>query len=112
MTYFTEDEFVMVQKNVCYKIDTSLLATIDILRENVGQALTITSSFRDKNYNKFVGGASKSQHLLGKAVDFSCKNGILRAKIVFEAIKLGLTVGVAKRFIHVDCRDTQIVFSY
>lgn len=112
MKYFNQSEFVMGKENVFNKMDTSLLARIDILRENVGKPLHITSSFRSVDYNKSVGGASKSQHLLGKAVDLSCKNSILRATIVFQALKLGLTVGVAKSFIHIDCRETQIVFSY
>lgn len=112
MKYFKENEFVMGEENVFHKMDTSLLARIDILRENVGEPLHITSSYRSPEYNKSIGGASRSQHLKGKAVDLSCKNGILRSKIVFEALKLGLTAGVAKTFVHVDCRETQIVFSY
>ncbi len=112
MRYFKQHEFVMGKENVFNKMNTTLLAKIDILREKVGEPLRITSSFRDKKFNKSVRGASKSQHLLGKAVDFSCRNGTFRSKIVLEALKLRLTVGVAKNFIHVDCRETQIVFSY
>ena len=113
--YFKPSEFVMGgydPVNVYDKMDTSLLAKLEVLREHVGQALTITSSYRSPEFNKMVGGVSKSQHLLGKAVDLSCKNSILRSKIVYEALSLGFTVGVAKSFIHLDTRETQILFSY
>ena len=110
--HFKHYEFMMGNKNVYDKMDSNLLALLEVLRDNVGQALTITSSYRSPEYNKSIGGASRSQHLTGNAVDLSCKNGILRSKIVFQALKLGLTVGVAKSFIHIDNRETQLVFSY
>jgi len=102
----------MGNENVYDKMDISLLVALDDLRKLVGEPLTITSSYRSPEYNESVGGVSGSYHVLGKATDISCLDGKLRLKIVREAIKLGLSVGVAKRFLHIDNRDNQIVFTY
>ena len=112
MIYFKKNEFIMGNEIVYDKMDIMFLPLLDELRQRVGEPLVITSSYRSKDYNKMVGGASKSQHLYGKAVDLACNNGILRAKIVRHALGLGLTVGVAKMFVHVDSRFSQIVYTY
>lgn len=98
--------------NVFDKMDSDLLTRLDALRELVNEPLHITSSYRTENKNKLVGGSKKSYHLKGRAVDLMCNNGLLRYKIVSNALDLGLSVGVAKLFIHIDNRDNQIVFTY
>ena len=112
MTYFRESEFVMGNENVFRKMDADLLDVLDTLRHLVAEPLRINSSFRSVDYNKSVGGSSSSMHLLGRAVDLQCNNGTLRRKIVKQALELGLSVGVAKTFVHIDNRDKQIVFTY
>jgi len=112
MKYFKENEFVMGTENVFDKMDSDLLKKLDSLRELVNNPLYITSSYRSESYNASVGGSQRSQHLKGNAVDLSCNNGDLRANIVKNALSLGLSVGVAKTFIHIDNRPNQIVFSY
>jgi len=112
MKYFSETEFVMGDEVVFDMMDADLLERLDALREAVNEPLYITSSYRDEDYNNAVGGSSTSMHLKGRAVDLACNNGTLRGKIVKNALNLGLTVGVAKTFVHVDNRDNQIVFTY
>lgn len=102
----------MGDENVYNRMDLDLLHRINILRERVGQPLIITSSYRDEAYNNEIGGSKRSMHLQGRAVDFACTNSDFRARIVKHALDLGLTVGVAKTFIHVDNRDEQILFTY
>ena len=112
MRYFKEDEFVMDGVIVFDKMDADLLDRLDLLRELVGEPLHVTSSYRNKEKNNAVGGSQRSQHLKGKAVDLSCNNGTLRANIVKCALELDLTCGVAKTFVHIDNRDSQIIFTY
>jgi len=112
MKYFKESEFVMGEEQVFNKMDSDLLHRLDLLRELVSEPLYITSSYRSEEYNKSVGGSSKSQHLTGNAIDLSCNNGTLRAKIVKHALELDLTCGVATTFIHIDNRENQVVFTY
>lgn len=121
MKHFSESEFVMGGENVFDKMDESFLILLDELRENVNRPLRINSSFRTVEYNEviqkkanknYIPYSSKSKHMKGIAVDISCRNGILRSKIVRHALDLGLTVGVASTFVHIDDRENQIVFSY
>ena len=51
-------------------------------------------------------------HLKGRAVDLHCKDAIKRAKIVKEALFYGLSVGASNNFVHVDNRETQMLFCY
>lgn len=110
LNYFTKDEFVMGDKNVYSNMDKVFLFTLDKLRENIGTPLVINSSYRDKEYNEAIGGSKNSMHLKGRAVDIHCKNGVLRAKILKEALYLGMSCGVYKNWIHVDNRENQIVY--
>ena len=115
MRNFKPSEFVMGDVNVYEKMSDRLLVKLDQLRDLVREPLSITSSYRSEAYNKAIGGSPKSFHMKGMAVDISCKDSKLRHKIVMEATSLGMTVGVAKTFIHVDIRETgrfPILFLY
>ena len=112
MRNFKETEFVMGKTNVFNMMCPTLLNKLDQLRDLVREPLTINSSYRSEEYNKSIGGRPKSQHLLGNAVDIHCDNSVLRHKIVTEAGSLGLTIGVAKTFVHVDNRELPIMFLY
>jgi uncharacterized protein YcbK (DUF882 family) len=112
MIYFEEEEFKMGNEIVFDKMQEDFLCLLDDLRVYVKEPLHITSSYRSESYNKSVGGSKTSQHLTGNAVDLHCNNGKLRRKIVQNALELGLSVGVAKNFIHIDNRLRQIVFTY
>lgn len=47
-----------------------LAANLQVLRDELGQPITITSGYRSPAHNTAVKGASKSQHLYGTAADF------------------------------------------
>lgn len=60
------------------EIDTNLnilLARINILEQEYGRDLVVTSGLRSTVKNKAVGGKSKSKHLIGAAVDISDLDG-------------------------------------
>lgn len=102
----------MGDENVYDQMDKIFLESLDTLRHNAAIPFNITSSYRSPEYNASVGGAKRSMHLQGRAVDISCANSYNRRIIVMEALDLGLTVGIAKTFIHIDDRDNPIVFTY
>jgi len=112
LQYFTKKEFVMGKINVFNKMNPTFLLQLDELRGLVDEPLTVKSSYRDKKYNKKVGGSVESKHMESIAVDLHCDNGTLRGKIVHHALNLGMSVGVSGNFIHVDSRDKQILFTY
>lgn len=47
---------------------------LDPLREAIGMPITITSGYRSPEVNRAIGGSKTSQHMLGEAVDFVCKD--------------------------------------
>jgi len=110
LKYFKPEEFKMGKELVYEKMDESFLIQLDKLRELVGESLIINSSFRTELYNKALKGAKNSMHLKGRAVDLACNNGTLRAKIVKNALNLGLSCGVYDTWVHVDNRGLQILY--
>lgn len=110
LVHFTPEEFKQGNKNVYNNMDKSFLVKLDKLRELCGMPLKINSSYRDKEYNKSVGGSENSMHILGRAVDIACNNSVTRGIILKNALNLGLTCGVYRNWIHVDDRLTQLVY--
>lgn len=108
-------EFMMGEQNVFQFMDATFLKKLDQLRDLVREPLTLNSTYRSPAYNEAIGGSKGSKHMEGIAADISCKDSKLRHKIVMEAASLGLTVGVAKTFVHIDNRKTgrfPILFLY
>lgn len=96
-------------------VDAELLDLATVIREHFGRPMTITSACRCEAYNKKVGGASKSQHRLGKAIDFNIKDLSPQEvqKVldeIFPKDKYGL--GYGKTFTHIDVRDKATRFNY
>lgn len=47
-----------------------------VIRNKFNMAFTPNSAYRTVTHNKGVGGASKSNHIYGRAVDIPAKNGV------------------------------------
>ena len=65
-------------------VDPKLAALCETIRRAAGCAVMVNSGCRCDAHNKRVGGASGSQHRLGKAADLSCSLGV---KALFELIQ-------------------------
>ena len=111
MKYFKEKEFNMGGEIVFDKMNPVLLKALDEIREEVKNYLIINSSYRSAEYNKLIGGSERSQHLLGNAVDLKTTHltGIEKYRLIKSAMEKGLSIGIYKTFIHIDCRNTQSV---
>ena len=85
------------------------LWVMDHLRFVLGQPVTLTSIYRNEDYNREVGGASRSQHKENRAIDFQVRN-VSPRRAANSLIKLrdsGMFkggVGVYRTFVHVDTR--------
>lgn len=112
LKYFKPEEFKMDGRVVFKKMDPDFLALLDQCREIAGVPFIISSCWRSKEKNKKVGGAPGSMHLKGRAVDIICTVGDSRAKVMKAALGLGLSVGVMPNALHIDNRESQIVFHY
>lgn len=91
-------------------IDNNLILKLEELRYALGgKALVINSGYRSPAHNKRVGGASKSQHLYGKAADIKVR-GVTPATVYRAADKIFNGVGRYNTFTHVDTRENKARF--
>lgn len=77
-----------------------------------GQAITVTSWYRDPLTNKRVGGASKSTHILGHGIDFNVAG--FTPKQVQQKLENVWTggLGYGRGFTHLDMRNYKARWSY
>jgi uncharacterized protein YcbK (DUF882 family) len=86
-------------------VSAELVQKLEELRAAIGnRPILITSGCRCQLYNRYVGGASASQHLMGTAADVTVK-GMAPSEVAKAADKLDFGgVGRYKTFTHVDVR--------
>jgi uncharacterized protein YcbK (DUF882 family) len=90
----------------------SLAKNLQVLRDTLKKPVTINSGYRSPDYNKKIGGASKSQHLLAKAADIRVP-GLLAIEVynvILRLIEQGKMhnggLGLYDTFVHYDVRAT------
>lgn len=87
-------------------MDVAFIMKLQKLRTLLGKPIRITSGYRCAAYNKSIGGAQKSLHVEGMAVDIVCLSASERywqKKIAYE---VGFTgIGTGSNFTHVDTRS-------
>lgn len=100
---------VNYRSNVNRKINPELIRMVEEVARRFGRPLTVTSGYRDPAYNKKVGGAKKSQHMLGNAVDISGAEftNEERKQLVAIASSVGINgIGVYNdKSLHFDARS-------
>jgi uncharacterized protein YcbK (DUF882 family) len=89
------------------KINMELVNLLQEMRDELGEVIHITSSYRCPEHNAEVGGAKKSQHLLGTAADIVVRS--CSPDYIYEYLtnkypnKYG--IGKYKSFVHIDVRS-------
>lgn len=116
-TNFSRGEFACKGKNCCggsAPVNTNLVLALQVLRERIGQPLTITSGFRCIKHNAAVGGAKNSQHLYGTAADITAPKGLNSVELYHLADEIGLFdgLGLYDWGIHVDVRGSNASWDY
>lgn len=103
--HFSTSEFACPCCGFCPEISPELLDKLERLRTYLGAPIIITSGYRCERHNSHVGGASRSQHLLGTAADI--KVGDIPPDEVAKAAELiGFNgIGVYSTWTHVDVRQ-------
>ena len=87
-----------------------LAENLQVLRDTIGKPIKIVSGYRHPEYNKKIGGARNSQHMLATAADIKVKgmgteklSSIIEAAITDGIMKKG-GVGRYPSFTHYDTR--------
>ena len=86
---------------------------LQILRNYIGKPITINSAYRSEEYNKSIGGAKNSQHIMGRAADIVVKG--MTPLAVHTTIELLIEkgdmlqggLGLYDSFVHYDIRGTK-----
>jgi len=89
-----------------------LAENLQIIRNKINQPMIIISGYRSPDYNKKIGGAKRSQHMLAKAADIIVSGMDTRElkEIITDLINKGELhpggVGLYSTFVHYDIRGT------
>lgn len=103
-----------------YNTAFKLAVHLQNIRDDLGEALVITSALRCVPHNQQVGGVNNSLHLSGNAVDFYCADDNVSACVLaMLAYREGFrSIGIGDDWIHVDMRnfgssyDKSIIWHY
>ena len=82
------------------------LKALSHLRQICDFPFVITSGFRSKNHSAEKSKKTPGTHTKGIAADIKVSGGAQRLALVKHASAMGMSVGVAKTFVHVDIRKT------
>jgi uncharacterized protein YcbK (DUF882 family) len=88
-------------------VSLELVSVLQKLREVFNAPVTINSACRCKGWNKEVGGAEKSQHLLGTAADIVVSD--VPPALIYQYLDRSYPesygIGKYKSFTHIDVRQ-------
>lgn len=89
-------------------INLNIILELQRLRNLFGSAVGISSSYRFKEYNKSIKGATSSEHIKGNALDTYPINGDIKGwlRCILKHKKTG-GVGQYNTFVHIDCEKTR-----
>lgn len=104
--HFTVSEFRCKDGSDKILIDTDLVDILQKIRNHFGKPITINSAYRNATYNKKIGGASKSQHVVGTAADIVVQG--VKPELVAQYAEYLMPnkggIGLYSTFTHVDVR--------
>lgn len=94
--------------NKSIKIYLPFMDALQMIRDDFGRPMHMTSVYRTISHNARIRGVSNSQHVLGKAGDCAlarASDGPLLEELALKHGMTGIGRSPAKRFIHMDMRS-------
>lgn len=108
--HFNEKEFACHGDNLIM-LYPELIYRLELLRKEAGKPISVNSGYRSPQYNKKIGGAKNSQHMVGKAADIKIQ-GLTPSQVAKLAEKVGFRgIGTYDTFTHVDVRANKARWS-
>jgi uncharacterized protein YcbK (DUF882 family) len=112
LRYFTLDEFNCSHTGE-NKMVPEFLELLDSLRQECGFPFIITSGYRSPSHPIEATKVSPGTHSQGIAADIKITSSQQRFKVLEKAFEFGFRgIGIAKDFIHLDIRNTPVVWTY
>lgn len=104
--HFRVREFACHDGSQVVFVDDYLVSILDILRNQVGKPVYITSGYRTPTRNNKVGGAKYSYHMRGMAADIRIEGMTAKeiANKLNKIIPFGCGIIVYASWVHVDTR--------
>lgn len=90
-----------------------LAKNMQVLRDELGLPIHLTSAYRSPSHNRKAGGKSNSQHLYGKACDMKVKGMtpkqvlLVIERLIKEGKMMQGGIGVYNTFLHYDIRNSK-----
>lgn len=108
-TNFAVKEFACKDGSDAIKIDSKLVIMLQQMREHFGLPVIINSAYRTPEYNKKIGGATRSQHIYGKAADIHITGiaPLIIAQYAESECKYIKGIGLYNWGDHIDTRSTK-----
>ena len=106
--YFNYDNDVRLACRCCGRkeMNDDFMRKLDLLREQYGKPISITSGFRCADYNSKISSTGKNgAHTTGRAVDIACSTSRERSelmRLLLHPDSPFTRVTPAKNFIHID----------
>ena len=97
------EEFACRDGSDVILISEELVTLLQKIRDHFKRSMEICSGYRTESYNQKVGGAAKSQHMLGMAADIAIA-GISPLEVAEFLQPASGGIGVYPTFTHVDVR--------
>ena len=87
------------------RIDPNVFVKLTIVSRRMGKKFNLNSGYRSPEYNSRIGGAKRSMHMTGKAIDVSTRGWSTEEKAEFIRLVSQegfLGIGTYNTFIHID----------
>jgi uncharacterized protein YcbK (DUF882 family) len=88
----------------------NLANRLQVIRDVLDKPIMINSGFRSEGYNRSIGGAAKSQHVLGNAADIRIA-GMTPREVQDYLVNWNGGLGSYKTFTHIDIRPNRARWS-
>ena len=93
-------------------VDEAAMDKLQALRDRLGVPLIVNSAYRSPEYNRQIGGATRSMHMQAKAFDVRMENQ--NPALFYETARsvgfTGFGHYVKQGFMHIDTRETPTTF--